>query len=36
MNPSYAQNLAIIKPVSDKVFTLVSIYLSRTPLVAYK
>jgi hypothetical protein len=36
MSPSYAQNFTIIKPVSDKVFTLVGIYHSRMPLVAYK
>jgi len=35
MSPPYAQNFTIIKPVSDKVFTLVSIYHSRTPLAAY-
>ena len=36
MSPSYAQNSTINKLVSDKVLTLVSVYLSRTPLVAYK
>ena len=33
MSPSYAQNLTI--PVSEKVFTLIGIYHSRTPLAAY-
>jgi hypothetical protein len=33
MSPSYAQNLTI--PVSEKVFTLIGIYHSRTLLAAY-
>jgi len=36
MSPCYAQNLTVIKPMSDKVFTLVGIYHSRTLLVAYE
>jgi len=35
MSLSYSQNVQIIKPVSDKVFTLVGVYHSRTPLAPY-
>ena len=35
MSLSYSQNVQIIKPGSDKVFTLVGIYHSRTPLATY-